>query len=415
MREYESGELLEAFAAHIDHCLSPAEEMELAAYLDAHSEAAAELAELANLSAALQNLPPVAVPADFQMKLHQKLQQEPAPAAPLAPKRKTAWWKIVACAAAVCLVLGVGATGFMALFGAQLNNSATTADSAPQETVQFDAANYFYSGDADMAETEEYGLMPEDGDAIAENGSVSTRDIPAAERKIIRNAYLSVSVSDYASAYDALEALADEYDGYVLSASTYDYSDGLPTQGDITLKVDSNALTAVLAEIEEIGEITSRDISGDDVTQEYYDVQARLDQYKAQRDRLLELYEQAETVSEILEVESELGRINVEIDSLEGSFRYLSEMTDLATVNVSLYVPKEYRPAIDTNPWSDFGQKMLQALTNGLNFIINAAANVLFFLLAAIPVLLLLLLLFLIIRAIVRHAGKKNPKKNKIN
>ena len=39
--------------------------------------------------------------------------------------------------------------------------------------------------------------------------------------------------------------------------------------------------TAVLAEIEEIGEITSRDISGDDVTQEYYDVQARLDQYKA--------------------------------------------------------------------------------------------------------------------------------------
>ena len=95
--------------------------------------------------------------------------------------------------------------------------------------------------------------------------------------------------------------------------------------------------------------------------------------------------------------------------------RYLSEMTDLATVNVSLYVPGEYRPAIDTNPWSDFGRKMLQALTNGLNFIISAAANVLFFLLAAVPVLLLLLLLFLIIRAVVRHGRKKNTKKNKIN
>lgn len=413
MREYEPGELLEAFAAHIDHCLSPAEEMELAAYLDAHPEATAELAELANLSAALQNLPPVAVPADFQMNLHQKLEKEPAPAVPLPPKRKAAWWKVVACAAAVFLVLGLGATGFMALFGFQAYDGSATADSAPQDMAQFRTAEYSVGGD--MGEAEEYGLMAEDGDAIAENSSGSTRNMPAAERKMIRNAYLSVSVSDYTSAYDALEALASEYDGYVLSAATYSYSDGLPTQGDMTLKVDSNALEAVLAEIEEIGEITSRDISGEDVTQQYYDVEARLTQYKAQRDRLLELYEQAETVSEILEVESELGRINVEIDSLEGSLRYLSEMTDLATVNVSLYVPGEYRPAIDTNPWSDFGRKMLQALTNGLNFIISAAANVLFFLLAAVPVLLLLLLLFLIIRAVVRHGRKKNTKKNKIN
>jgi hypothetical protein len=160
-----------------------------------------------------------------------------------------------------------------------------------------------------------------------------------AEQKIIQRASLSIEVADFQTSSDALSQIVAQADGFISDSYTY-VTDTDRKRGEITIRVPSDRFLAVITDLETLGVVTSQRIAGEDVTEEYIDLQARLNNSEHQEQRLLEILELAETVEEILEVERELERVRGEIEQMTGRITYLENRIELATISVSLYEPE---------------------------------------------------------------------------
>jgi hypothetical protein len=115
-------------------------------------------------------------------------------------------------------------------------------------------------------------------------------------------------------------------------------------------------------------------------------------------------------VEEIIQIEAELGRINVEIESLEGQLRYYTEMTDFASLNISLFVPSEFTAKRQTDAWDSFGSKFSAALINGVNNFTDGIAALILFLAKALPFIIPPIALIVIIALIVNRRRKRRRR-----
>ncbi|MBN1456046.1 MAG: DUF4349 domain-containing protein [Methanomicrobia archaeon] len=160
-----------------------------------------------------------------------------------------------------------------------------------------------------------------------------------AEQKLIQRASLSIEVADFQTSSDALSQIVARAGGFISDSYTY-VTDTDRKRGEITIRVPSDRFLAVITELETLGTVSSQHIAGEDVTEEYIDLQARLNNSERQEQRLREILELAETVEEILEVERELERVRGEIEQMTGRITYLENRIELATITVSLYEPE---------------------------------------------------------------------------
>ena len=92
----------------------------------------------------------------------------------------------------------------------------------------------------------------------------------------------------------------------------------------------------LIFKIKDLGEIKSINISSEDISKEYYDIQARLNSFKKQEERYLDLLNKATNVEEILKVEVELNRIRTSIEQLEGQIRFYDNRVSLATIHLNV-------------------------------------------------------------------------------
>jgi hypothetical protein len=159
------------------------------------------------------------------------------------------------------------------------------------------------------------------------------------ERKIIQRASLRIEVEDFQASSDALFRIVEQSDGFISDSYSY-VTDTGRKRGDITIRVPTDKFLSVIRELEQLGTVQSKQISGEDVTEEYIDLQARLNNSERQEKRLLEILDKAEEVKDILEVERELERVRGEIERLTGRITYLENRIELATITVSLYEPE---------------------------------------------------------------------------
>jgi hypothetical protein len=159
------------------------------------------------------------------------------------------------------------------------------------------------------------------------------------ERKIIQRASLSIEVADFTTSEEALIRTVERSNGFI--SDSYAYVTGSGRQrGEMTIRVPEDSFLALVAELELLGHVQTKHLSGEDVTEEYLDLQARLNNSKRQEQRLLEILELAGTVEEVLEVERELERVRGEIEQMTGRLTYLENRIELATITVSLGEPE---------------------------------------------------------------------------
>jgi len=174
------------------------------------------------------------------------------------------------------------------------------------------------------------------------------------ERMIIRSANLSVVVEDTDETLHQLHALVKLHDGYIADSSRWLVDDDRP-MATVRLRVPAESLDQVLDAIRDMAiKVENENTSGQDVTEEYTDLQARLRNKEAYEKELLalltEIRESRGKAEEILEVYRELTRIRGEIESLKGRSQYLERMTALATIDVSIR-PKEVPKALVETEW----------------------------------------------------------------
>lgn len=196
--------------------------------------------------------------------------------------------------------------------------------------------------------------MPEQGvsgdrsaslDSAAESSSLASGDVATADREIIANANATLEVEDIADAADAISALAEEHGGYVESTEvgkalavdgTSEPAPADSEYGWISIRVPSADLAAVIAELDESGEVLSSSISRQDVTDVAVDLRARVDATKASVQRLTELMAQTGSVSELIEAEVALTDRQAQLESYEQQLAALDDQVAMSSLQVQL-------------------------------------------------------------------------------
>jgi Tfp pilus assembly protein PilW len=227
------------------------------------------------------------------------------------------------------------------------------------------------------------------------------------ERKIIRNATLTLEVEQPGKALQRIASLAESRGGFVVT------SDSRQQTGDngerayevitVELRVPAAQFDAALADIRAAGgSVTAQKITGKDVTEEYIDLEARLRTQRALESQLLEIMKRAQAVADAVSVQRELTNVRTEIERVEGRRRFLENQSSLSTISVTLQPPA---PLIGT---TGFFRSVGSAFGEGVDI---AAAITLFFirlLLALIPVIIFIgLPAYFLLRYLVRRVRSR--------
>ena len=260
------------------------------------------------------------------------------------------------------------------------------------------------------------------GEKSASDGALGESDAPMAAknekslptqgtftRKIIYTAQVDLVAEDFTPIQAEVEALVHRLGGYV-SHSKVTGSPGAARTGTWTLRVPVEHYAECLAGARALGEVRSVGSDSQDVTEEFYDLEARLRNSKQEEDRLLKLLANATgKLEEILSVEREVTRVRGEIERMEGRKRVLSELIDLSTVHVKVEEIKGYVP--EESP--TYLTRVRRAFESSIRALVSTATEVSIFLVALAPWLVLLLPLLLIIWAWRRRRrGSRDPTGN---
>lgn len=188
-------------------------------------------------------------------------------------------------------------------------------------------------------------------------------DLPQAQRRaVIRNGQIELTVDEFNESRDAVESTAESYGGYVSDSNEYvnRRSGGTYRSGQLVVRVPSEDFSAFMTDMKALGEVERVETNSEDVTDQLVDIEARLSNLRAQRDRLRDLYESANTTEDVLAVEERLTDVQTEIERLEAQKQSLEDRVALSTVRVSL----SERPP---GPAQWYDTPVLQAFSESVN------------------------------------------------
>ena len=153
------------------------------------------------------------------------------------------------------------------------------------------------------------------------------------ERKLIRNGDISLEVSDLEKTQAAIEDWVKEFGGYISSSNNGEKS------SSYTVRIPSEKFDSAMDAAGALGTLKNKNISTQDVSDQFYDLQSRLETKKVLREKLNGYLRQANSMQDILKVESELNSVQSDIESMEGRLKRLTSQIDFSTISVYVTLP----------------------------------------------------------------------------
>ena len=201
--------------------------------------------------------------------------------------------------------------------------------------------------------------------------------LPTVGPSVIKTATVDVGVrGSVTEAVQKATGVAARFGGFVATTTTTSGSDA---SGTVTLRVPASDFEAALAAIEDLGKLERHSVSGEDVGQEFVDLQARLRNWQSQEAVLLELMDRARTVSDTIRVQGELSQVQLEIERLRGRLNFLEDQTSFGTITATFApvgAPLPGNPAPLTHAWEqalDAALSVVSAVIVGLGFALPVA------------------------------------------
>jgi hypothetical protein len=284
--------------------------------------------------------------------------------------------------------------------GQPANNVASTAARSEVAQVEETAGSTTTAGDLK-------GTMQFKKVSLAE-GEKAEETSAAADRKIVRNADLTMEVSAPADTQHRIVSIAESHGGFVVTSEAKQRESTEPARRTLDIKlvvrIPENHFGSALDQIRGLTSSPIEEkVSGQDVTEEFIDLEARIRTQKALEAQFLQIMRQTGKIVDALEVQRQIAEVRSDIERLEGRKRFLENRSSLSTITVNIVAPK---PMVVV-PTSGFRQSVREAVSESIDVGSGIVLFFVRFLIVMIPISLFLLLPGgLLLRYFIRRAKR---------
>lgn len=353
------------------------------------------------------------VTPELKARLRRRIESAPA-AAPAAPKGRSPWVRwggagALAGAAVIVLLLSVRSPMH------SVANKSAEFDGSRGETAPAPAAapmkEYALTSTPAAAPTAPVTLtvkaqdssgpvvtsMPSttSGSAVADTYTPAVSGVEALPgRKVVLNAEYQLKVKDAAAAMSRFQTLSATTAGYMVDAQLVKGGDGSWT-GRLTLRLPSGQYNGAIQEIRQIGEVLQERQWSQDVTERYYDLEARIRIQQEYERKLQELAAKAATFDDWMKLTRQVNDTRALIEQMQGSLKLLANQVEYSTINISFMqpAPEKEPPPKPPEPAKGLWPAMARAFTKSLQWFAHLGESLMIFAAGFAPFLLALLLL----------------------
>lgn len=256
-----------------------------------------------------------------------------------------------------------------------------------------------------------YGSTSNLDRASTDTSSKSSSNAALDGRKVIFTASLEIESTNYTKSIGILEKMIETYGGYIQDSNveTNSSSKDLISSrtATYTIRIPSGKMKAFLSKSGDIGNVILNTSKGEDVTDQFFDTQARLNSLKIQEERLLELLKKATTLKDILDLEDRISQVRYEIEQLTGTLQKLTSRVDLSTVTITINEVETITEPKPVGFWAQVGD----TFASSVEALVSTLKGFSLILVAVSPFVLTLLLLGIIVFLVYRLVNrKKKPK-----
>lgn len=257
-----------------------------------------------------------------------------------------------------------------------------------------------------------YGLTGGPAPAPMAEEAATAAPEAAQAKKIVRTADITLASTAFDADQQAIREKVAQAGGYVQSVYQYEGSAWEPERRVyFTLRIPTEKLDEFLSGVAGIGRVTARSENSQDMTVQYSDTALRLATQQEKMKRLQQLLTQAESVSDLLEIETEIANTQYQIDQYETSLRSIDREVEQSQVSVTLVEETPAQSAAQSGV--SLGERLARGLAASWEGIGRFFQNMLVFLVMAMPVLVPLLAIWIVARVILRRKGRgPEPRKN---
>lgn len=225
------------------------------------------------------------------------------------------------------------------------------------------------------------------------------------DRKITYKATITIDINNYPKSRKLLEQLVEDAQGYLVHGSEEQNQKRLQT-GTFTFRIPQKNFQTFINKLKTSsfdGEVRQVTITGEDVTEEMVDLDARLKAKKATESRLLDLMKQTTNHATLLQISQQLDQVQVEIEQIVGRKQYLQHRVDFSEVIITLTQEEVVTAPDNASMW----QKMKDTFVKSTKGVINVGKNLLIFLAGSIPILIALSFVLIPLYLFIRYWKKR--------
>ncbi len=235
--------------------------------------------------------------------------------------------------------------------------------------------------------------------------------VPMTE-KIIYSFYADIETTEFDKTLEDVVKLMGQFGAFIESSSVSGnsyYGNTTYRTASYIIRVPVQSFASLTGSLDVLGNIVSESTSADNITTQFIDTQARLDTYETEEERLLAMLEKAETVEDMITIESRLSDVRYQIESLTSTLRNWQNQVDYSTVTLHIEEVEELSDQLPAQ--RTYWDRMWDGLNSTFEGIGDFFKSLFLFLVVAMPVLIILAVIAIVVVIIVRSSKKRKLKK----
>ncbi len=293
--------------------------------------------------------------------------------------------------------------GFMICFliacsGDSAENSDDREEMADQAVVdranESSDAEGFSAADGEVVEME----MAEAEDSDTESVPEQRTDALPEMQMIIYTGHMRVEVDDLNDMQESIQQKITELGGYIVSSEVFETDEGESRRGHLQVRVPQKHFQAFLDHTEEqSATVLEKITNGQDVSEEYVDLESRLTSKEAVEERLLAFMEEAETTEDLLKISDDLSEVQEQIEQIKGRMEYLDNQVAYSTITINMQERQVKISELQGQDDLNTGERAQSLFMDTINFLITIGSGLVVFLIGLSPLLIPLAIVGVII------------------